>query len=56
MWQVLGVVELLWNSKYEEQHRRDQRMALSQNMYVYMEIMEEVENEGSKLGVPEDLA
>jgi len=33
------MAELLWNSKHEEQHRGHERMALSQNPYVYMEAM-----------------
>ena len=42
------VTELLWNSKHEEQYRRHQWMALSQNTYVYMETMEETENKGKQ--------
>lgn len=51
-WEYQGVyermVELLWNSKHEEQHRRHQRMALSQDSYVYMEAMEEAKNKGAQ--------
>ena len=40
--------KLLRNSKYEEQYRRYQWMALSQNTYVYMETMEETKDKGAK--------
>ena len=42
------MAELLWNSKHEEQYRRHQWMALSQNTYVYMETMEETKNKGKQ--------
>lgn len=42
------MAELLRNSEHEEQHRRNQRMALSQDTYVYMETVEETENEAAE--------
>ena len=42
------MAELLRNCEHEEQHRRHQRMALSQNTYVHMEAMEKAEDKGAK--------
>ncbi len=42
------MAELLRNSKHEEQHRRDQRMALPQNTHVYMETVETSKNKEKK--------
>ncbi len=42
------MAELLRNSEHEEEHRRHQRMALSQDTYVYMETVEETENQAAK--------
>ena len=42
------MAQLLRNCKYEEQHRWHQRMALSQNTYVYMETMEIAQNKEEK--------
>lgn len=43
-----GLAELLWNCRYEEADRGTQQMAISQNPNVYMETMEEPENEGEE--------
>lgn len=42
------MVELLWNGNDEEQHRRHQCIALSQNPYVYMETMEETKDKSAE--------
>ena len=51
-WENQGIckrmAELLRNSKHEEQHGRHQRMAISQNTYVYMETMEIAQNKEEK--------
>ena len=43
-----GLAELLWSSRYEEPNRGTEPMAISQNPNVYMETMEETENEGKE--------
>ena len=42
------MAELLRHCKHEEQHRRSEQVALSQNTYVYLEAVEETENKGKK--------
>lgn len=42
------MAKLLRNSKHEEQHRRHQWMALSQNPYVYRETREETKDKSAK--------
>ena len=43
-----GMAELLRNRRYEEPNRGTEPMAISQNPNVYMETMEETENEGKE--------
>ena len=42
------MAELLWDCGDEEQDRRTQFMAISQNPYVYLEAMEATENQEEK--------
>ena len=42
------MAELLWDCGYEEQNRRPQFMAISQNSHVYMEAVEETKDKGKK--------
>ena len=50
------MVELLWDSGHEEQHRKPERMAIPQDTDVYLETVETAQNRRRKLiglGLPE---
>ena len=46
------MVELLWDSGYEEQHRKPERMAVPPNTDVYLEAVEAAENPEEKADGP----